>query len=221
MTIYKITCKLNNKIYVGQTHKPVNLRFNNHKYELRKGNHFNDHLQRSWNKYGQDAFEFSVLEDNVEDIDAREIYWIRFFDSTNPNKGFNRHAGGSKNRLVTEETRAKISRSLMGNTRCIGRVPSQETKEKQRKARLGKKLKPRSEDTKRKISEALRGSKSIHWGKPGVNRKQVLCVTTGQVFESATEAAKVLGCDRSSICAVCRGSQEQTKNLKFTYAVNI
>lgn len=221
MTIYKIVNNVNNKVYIGQTRKPANLRFNNHKYDLRKGTHFNSHLQRSWNKYGESAFDFIIIEEEVVDLDSREIFWISYFDSANSQKGFNRHLGGSSNRVISDSTRAKISASLLGNTRTRGKKASPESIEKRRKAMLGHKFGPHSEETKLKISNALRGSKSLHWGKPGVNRKSVLCVTTGQIFESATEAAKSLRCDRSSICAVCRGELKHTKNYTFTYVINI
>ena len=36
-----------------------------HKRELRKGTHSNRHLQCAWNKYGENAFSFVVLEDNL------------------------------------------------------------------------------------------------------------------------------------------------------------
>ena len=50
--IYKITCKVNNKIYIGSTEVCFKQRFTKHKQRLRNNYHENDYLQKSWNKYG-------------------------------------------------------------------------------------------------------------------------------------------------------------------------
>lgn len=58
--VYRITCKANGKIYIGSSIK-ISQRFYNHKRNLNRGNHHSRSLQSSWNKYGEDAFEFEVL----------------------------------------------------------------------------------------------------------------------------------------------------------------
>ena len=59
--IYQILNKLNNKIYVGSA---VNLsnRWSTHKCKLKQNKHGSPILQNAWNKYGEDAFKFEVLE---------------------------------------------------------------------------------------------------------------------------------------------------------------
>jgi len=63
--VYCITCTAEGpsfgKFYVGST---VNLarRERDHRYQLNRGKHYARHLQRAWNKYGSQAFEWSVLE---------------------------------------------------------------------------------------------------------------------------------------------------------------
>lgn len=61
--IYMITNKVNNKIYIGSTRQTFNSRWSNHLYNLRNKRHGNTHLQRAFNKHGENAFEFSVLEE--------------------------------------------------------------------------------------------------------------------------------------------------------------
>lgn len=56
---YKIVNKINNKFYYGRTIN-INSRWNNHRQMLKRNDHFNIHLQRSWNKYGEDNFEFMI-----------------------------------------------------------------------------------------------------------------------------------------------------------------
>lgn len=73
--IYLITNKINGKKYVGSTHDFIS-RWRGHKSMLNRGVHFNNHLQNSWNKYGENNFEFSVLEALDESIDNFEQYLI-------------------------------------------------------------------------------------------------------------------------------------------------
>ncbi len=79
--IYSITNKSSGKKYVGLS---VNIgkRWDNHKYELRKGTHSNPHLQNSWNKHSEDVFRFEVLEVcDAYELEDKELYWIDKFNS--------------------------------------------------------------------------------------------------------------------------------------------
>lgn len=59
--IYKIVNKVDGKYYVGST-KDFNNRWRTHKSTLSKNIHPNDYLQRAWNKYGEQSFEFIIIE---------------------------------------------------------------------------------------------------------------------------------------------------------------
>ena len=71
--IYKITCKVNNKIYIGSTEVCFKQRFKKHKQRLRNNYHENDYLQKSWNKYGEDNFVFEILEEISDKSKVKEI----------------------------------------------------------------------------------------------------------------------------------------------------
>lgn len=58
--VYKIVNKTNGHFYVGSSVN-LNKRFWRHKNELRKDKHHCLFLQRAWNKYGEENFEFVVL----------------------------------------------------------------------------------------------------------------------------------------------------------------
>ena len=91
--IYGIKNKINNKIYVGQTYD-FNYRWGKHKIALRSNTHSNKKLQFAWNKYGEDNFEFFVIEEcGLDIINEREVYWIEFYDSLN--SGYNLCEGGN------------------------------------------------------------------------------------------------------------------------------
>ncbi len=58
--IYKIINKITNDFYIGSS-KDVYIRKSQHFSKLRKNKHINKHLQASFNKYGEDNFEFEVI----------------------------------------------------------------------------------------------------------------------------------------------------------------
>ncbi len=73
--IYTITCTVTNTTYVGSTAN-VRVRWGNHRSKLQRGKHENEHLQRAWNKYGADTFDWAVIEQLTEaKLVEREQYW--------------------------------------------------------------------------------------------------------------------------------------------------
>jgi group I intron endonuclease len=135
--IYGIVNKINGHKYVGSA---VNFykRKSLHLRQLKKENHHSDYLQRAWTKYGEDNFEFIILEkvDKKEDLLIREQWWI---DNSN-----------------SEYNVCKVAGSSLGVKR------SDETKEKCRLAHLGEK----HPEWRRKLkSEAQGGEKHWQYGK--------------------------------------------------------
>jgi len=80
--IYCILNITNCKLYIGSS---VNLsaRFSKHISNLRKGRHHNQHLQKSFNKYGEENFVFVILQiiENKKEIIAIEQSYIELFSS--------------------------------------------------------------------------------------------------------------------------------------------
>lgn len=74
--VYKIINKANGKIYIGST-IDAERRKGDHFRDLRRKKHCNNYLQKAWNKYGEDSFEFEVIEvTNLECQYIREQYYL-------------------------------------------------------------------------------------------------------------------------------------------------
>lgn len=108
--IYKITNIINNKVYIGQS---VNLRKRLwwHKSVLKLGHHHNRHLLNAWKKYGESNFKFEVIfsKETIELdlLNLLEEIFIKIFNSSNTNYGYNLNLGGD-NREILESTKLKI-----------------------------------------------------------------------------------------------------------------
>ena len=183
--IYRFTCKLNNKSYVGQTMRP----------ERRYRDHCNaegdSYIHNAIRSHGLKNFEYVIIEtveheDPVEFkhiLNEREKYWISYYDSYN--NGYNNTPGGDgsafwkhsgdhkrfasysfKGRNHTEESKEKMRQSKLGKydgekNPMYGKTHSQEAREKLRQARLGKssgmKGKHHTEDSKEKNRQSHLG----------------------------------------------------------------
>lgn len=99
--VYGIRCKENGKIYIGCTRNRLQQRFSQHFSELKRGNKTmlvsngrkNSPWQEDYNKYGIDAFELYLIEDNIPDEvhSEREEYWILEYKSYDERYGYNRY----------------------------------------------------------------------------------------------------------------------------------
>ena len=133
--IYTITCLKTNKVYVGQSIN-IKRRFFVHRSQLKNNHHRNSYLQKAWNKYGEENFVFEVKETcSKEELDEREIFWIKVLESDKRDKRYNLTNGGDGVRGYkhTKETKEYLSEYWTGrqqgenNTRAI--LTEQEVKE--------------------------------------------------------------------------------------------
>ena len=184
--VYRITCFVNNKMYIGITNKSLQYRWKQHCRAAQNGSKCR--LHQSIRKFGPNQFNKEIIycSKDYEHILEMEQYFIKLFDTFYRNgKGFNMTKGGqgtigrkkSKEQKAKEqafwtpENRAKQSQKVIGEkngmfgkthtaealAKCIkrgkkhpfyGKHHSKESKEKNRKAHIGKVL---SEETKQKI----------------------------------------------------------------------
>lgn len=87
--VYKIENRENGKVYIGSSVE-IERRFYKHKLMLDSDKHQNIHLQRAWNKYGKDKFDFLVLLNcGKDDLLLYEQRAINEFESYKSKKGYN------------------------------------------------------------------------------------------------------------------------------------
>ena len=179
--IYSVTNIVTCKAYIGST-QDFNQRWIEHRSELQRNVHGNSHLQHSWNKYGESAFEFGILEylDNLDELVKAEQFWMDVYReegkelynfglaADNPMRG-RKHTEETKHKMsvisqnCSEETRRKIGIASAGRTvseetrhrmSIYASNRSEEHKNNWSKARVGH---PVSEETRQKLRDANLG----------------------------------------------------------------
>lgn len=146
--IYGIYCSADAKWYVG---KSVNIshRLQDHHKELKDGRHKNRHMQNAFNKYGSRHFTFFQLalcdREKSSELEKTWIIRLNSFEC-----GFNNTMGGDGG-IHSEETKAKISRSLAGKKRPPFSA------EWRKKMSDSQKKRTQPQETRDKISAKLKG----------------------------------------------------------------
>lgn len=174
--IYMYTCKFNGKVYIGRTCRKL------HQRAGYKGKNYN-HCTYFWNaiqKYGWENFEPTILEEGLDAKEAsnREIFWIKEYDATNRNKGYN-----IRDKVCSDFTEASCKRSKNYINPMKGKKHSEEAKRKMREHHAnfkgenspiyGRKFPGRgkgrvlSEETRRKIGVSNKGKckGKVPWNK--------------------------------------------------------
>lgn len=217
MLIYKVTNKLNGKIYIGQTIQSLQKRWSHHCHDKKRCCRA---LANAIAKYGCENFTVEQIDVacNREELDAKEIYWIKFYDSMNPKKGYNLLGGGNKKHTVGEETRKLIGLASRGH-KCPEHVKIALS--------VARKGKPRPKDITEKMRQTkirlglFKGEKNYsfgRFGKDSVVAKGIINITLNQRYDSATQAALSVGrTDCSSIIKCCKGKRKTAHGYKWEY----
>lgn len=177
--VYKITNKINNKVYIGITSKGISARWKEHLYNAEHGCPFK--LHRAICKYGKDNFTIELIDfcNSWEELTKKEKEYIKQYRSSEDEFGYNLTEGGDG---------------------TFGRYHSEETKDKIRQKAIGRAV---SEETRQKLSEAGKvrtAGRDAYWssGNIGKNRRKPVLQYTKEgefirEFEGVNIAAKETG----------------------------
>lgn len=242
-TVYKHTAP-NGKVYIGITGQKPEKRWQNGSGHKRNKHLYSAIRKYGWENFKHEIICQAPM--NAAQAGAVEKSFTALYDSANPDKGYNHSAGGecgalgvrrsaetcrklseshkgktpwnkwkkgqispNKGKHLSPETRRRLSEARKGaNHPNYGRHLSAETRRKTSEASKGK---HRSPEARRKMSES-------HKGKAPSNQKAVICVETGILYSSGTEAAKSIGVTQASISCVLRGVTKTSGGYHWIYA---
>lgn len=187
--IYCIRNIINNKVYIGSSIDCYK-RLSGHIRLLNRNKSKSPHLQRAWNKYGQDSFVCVILEKcEEENLLIRESFYIDKYTSYNDRFGYNIVKNPHRPSMTTE-TKKKQSQAVMGEKNHM----------------FGKKW---PQEYKTKMSKIHRRVKRFT-GIP------VICNETGIAYANMSEAARDMGLNKNKIGECIRGNQNSHKGYTFT-----
>ena len=203
-TVYCHTNKINGKKYIGVTKRKPEYRWNNGE-GYRGCTHFYNAIQ----KYGWEEFSHEILFTGLtkEEAECKERELIAKWDLTNKTNGYNLESGGNLGKIMSDETKQKIKKALLG--RKIHH--SQETKKKISDSLKGQKL---SEKTKLKMSNSRKGKRVKEETKLKLRalspKNKIVSQYTPDYeyvrdYYSIKEASRVTGINYKNISACCLG----------------
>lgn len=190
----------NNKRYIGITCRSPKKRWKGGKY----GYLHNRYMINAISKYGWENVKHNILFEDLtkEEAENKEIELIAEFDLTNREKGYNIETGGKSANRITEETRLLLHQKCSGkNNARYGVEVSLETREKMRKAKLGKK-EPYSQRYNKMVSS---GRRTLQFSLDGKFIKE---------WYSAREASRQCHCN---VYQCCNGHQKTAGGYIWKY----
>ena len=173
--IYLHRNKINNKVYIGQTiyiDDPT-IRWGNQGNGYKKQPNFYEDIV----KYGWENFEHIILEENLDAVsaDIKEKEYIKLYNATDPDQGYNLSPGGS---AVSLETRKKMSKNW--------HEKSPERAKKASETMLiynATRTYPTGETHPRYGDHSKVGDKAFR-------KRAVQCIETGEIFPTLTLASQ-------------------------------
>jgi group I intron endonuclease len=161
--VYTITNTVNGKQYVGSS-QDIQLRWQQHRTHLHTKIHHSPYLQHAWDKYGEEAFVFGIVEEIVPEqcLDCEQC-WL---DTLQPAYNILPHAKGSRGYHLSDSTIEKLRTKAVGRPSPMeGKHHTEAAKEKIRKTREERQIPPPAKD--RVVSDKTRARmRAAKKGKP-------------------------------------------------------
>lgn len=204
--VYKHTLS-DGRAYIGITSQPTSRRWRPNGEGYVKSSYFYNAIQ----KYGWGAFEHEVLFSGLteKEAKAKERELVAEFRTNEREFGFNLTDGGDSVRKMTEEERREHGRRMSEINR--GRHHSEETKRKMSEHMMGEKnpnyggkaITPEMVEKIRELGKRPKSKETRNKMSAAAKKHRVVCVETGEVFESMKAAASAKGIGYTTVtCAV-------------------
>ena len=193
----------NNKKYIGITSKKPE-----HRWANGNGYAKNTYFFKAIMKYGWDNIQHIIIANALSKEEAcnLEKALICGCKTTDPSHGYNISTGGESGTSGVKYGQAfcqKVRSRMLGpGNPTRGKSFSIETRKKLSNARKGR--------WSKKQQEALKKN----WEK---NSKRVICVETGEVFNSITDASRKNNVDPKRITDACTGKQYRSNGFHWAY----
>jgi group I intron endonuclease len=130
--VYKLQNKVNNKVYIGISSRSLSARWSEHKKRAKEGVR-NSRLYNAIRKYGEHNFIKEVIDSCESESQVRELETKYIIEFDSYNNGYNSNLGGFGFLVFPDEIKRKTSEAQ------IGKVISEETKQRMSQAKLGDK----------------------------------------------------------------------------------
>lgn len=122
---------------------------------------------------------------------------------------------------MNDETKQKISQSIMGNTNAMNHPCSEEKKRKISEAQKGRQF---TEEHKQKLSEAAKyrhvpcsEQKRQKLSQNYPNKRKIYCEELDTIYESVQECSRQLGIPATNISKLCNGRGKTLKGYHLKY----
>lgn len=184
--VYKTTNKINGKVYIGQ-----------HKKTEYDPDYYGSgtYLKRALLKYGKESFTNEVIEwcEDRKSICDREKYWIKEYNSTDNELGYNITPGGEFGDITAGMTKEDYDRWIA----------------KMSETRKGMK---HTEEWKTRMSERMSGKNNPMYGKDGTNLGKRFSKEHAEKIRKANLGRKVSAETRMKISIAKKNPSEETRN---------
>ena len=199
--VYIATNLVNGKIYVGVTTKGrLGKRIYEHTRDSKK---LNTKFYKAIRKHGIQNFYFEVVESHPS-MAAGFVAEIRLIAELSPAYNSTKGGEGASGVPISPEGRERQKAACRGNKWRLGKTHTPEVKERLRQAA---------------IANPIALKTFGHLG-PEAASKKVVCLNTGEIYKSASFAARVLGLDKNVVIQVCQRNKKRVTaggDLIFRY----
>jgi len=219
--IYKITNLVNGKLYAGQTIRSLGDRWADHKRDAKNGIDYP--LYFAIRKYGIENFTIETVDSakSLKELNKKEVFWIKILDSLTKNgNGYNIHEGGQNLDGVNNEPTINVTTGLEFIS----------AKEMAKYYNLSYSLTVRlltgyvgfyngevfryKDENKSRIANIRATFHQLE----DKRKNKILCMDTGEIFDSIKTASKKLEVSRTSIGNNLNGLSKKAGGLRFAYS---